>query len=78
MKTILTIVLLLSFPLIINYLNNRICFAIGKVILRILTLNRYPGKNPDEKQVKNSSTAGFIAIFITVILLALIKTYFYP
>lgn len=76
METIITIVLILIFTVLIRYINNRICFAIGKVVLRILTLNKYPGKNPDEKQVSNSITAGFITIFIVITLLALIKNYY--
>jgi hypothetical protein len=78
METVISIVIVLIFMIAVRYFNNRICFTIGKTVLKILTLNKYPAKDPEEKQFSRSVTAGFITIFVIIALLALAKTHFYP
>lgn len=70
MEKIITILIGIIILVLLHFIGNPILFLIGRTILRILTFNKYPVNNPDNKQIQFSIAIGFLFVF------ALIAGYF--
>lgn len=66
MEKIISIIIGILILVILHFIGNPILFVIGKFILRIFSFNKYPGNNPDNKQIQYSITIGFVFVFILI------------
>ena len=63
MEKIITIIAGFAVLALLHFFGNPFLFIVGRIILRILTLKRYPSENPNQKQIQITIAVGFIFCF---------------
>ena len=66
------------FGLIILYaFLSPLLFMIGKFFLRLITLNRFPPENPNDKDISNTVGGGLLVLILLFVIFVILKNYFF-
>jgi hypothetical protein len=58
---------------LLYFIASPVLLFVGKFVLKVITLNKYPPKKPNDKQIQNSIDAGFIFFLIIIIMIFFIR-----
>lgn len=70
---ILTAILSIIVFMLVLYLFSPLLFLLGKYFLRLVTLNRFPPENPDQKTMGNVAGVGLFLLIFAFIIYILLK-----